>query len=74
MSLLKSLPDSYFIRHVEISESAFGWIYFSKLRPTFLLQKVQNQVLIIYTNQLFEKEDSGCRALLRQEKRQRCVC
>ncbi|NP_001292986.1 cullin 1 [Solanum lycopersicum] len=31
-------------------------------------QKMQNQVLITYTNQLLEKEDSGCRALLKDEK------
>ncbi|PHU13416.1 Cullin-1 [Capsicum chinense] len=35
---------------------------------TKLLEKVQNQVLITYTNQLLEKEDSGCRALLKDEK------
>lgn len=47
--------------------SLVGFI-FSKLRPTFFLQKMQNQVLITYTNQLLEKEDSGCRALLKDEK------
>ncbi|KAM3234352.1 hypothetical protein P3L10_019712 [Capsicum annuum] len=35
---------------------------------TKLLEKVQNQVLVTYTNQLLEKEDSGCRALLKDEK------
>ncbi|MCD7468422.1 hypothetical protein HAX54_006591, partial [Datura stramonium] len=42
--------------------------YLHSSSETKLLEKVQNQVLIAYTNQLLEKEDSGCRALLRDEK------
>ncbi|XP_009757793.1 cullin-1 [Nicotiana tabacum] len=33
-----------------------------------LLEKVQNELLVVYTNQLLEKEHSGCRALLRDDK------
>nr|BAW00384.1 cullin 1 [Petunia x hybrida] len=42
--------------------------YLHSSSETKLLEKVQNQVLVAYTNQLLEKEDSGCRALLRDEK------
>nr|AHF49537.1 cullin 1-like protein P [Petunia integrifolia subsp. inflata] len=42
--------------------------YLHSSTETKLLEKVQNQVLVAYTNQLLEKEDSGCRALLRDEK------
>ncbi|KAK4357279.1 hypothetical protein RND71_022889 [Anisodus tanguticus] len=35
---------------------------------TKLLEKVQNELLVVYTNQLLEKEHSGCRALLRDDK------
>jgi len=35
---------------------------------TLVLQKVQNELLAVYTNQLLEKEHSGCRALLRDDK------
>ncbi|KAL3351523.1 hypothetical protein AABB24_019887, partial [Solanum stoloniferum] len=35
---------------------------------TLVLQKVQNELLVVYTNQLLEKEHSGCRALLRDDK------
>ncbi|PHT46994.1 hypothetical protein T459_35644 [Capsicum annuum] len=30
--------------------------------------KVQNELLVVYTNQLLEKEHSGCRALLTDDK------
>ncbi|KAI5680407.1 hypothetical protein M9H77_01634 [Catharanthus roseus] len=33
-----------------------------------LLEKVQNELLVVYTNQLLEKEHSGCRALLKDDK------
>uniref|UniRef100_A0A2P2KIJ1 Cullin-1 n=3 Tax=Rhizophora mucronata TaxID=61149 RepID=A0A2P2KIJ1_RHIMU len=33
-----------------------------------LVEKVQNELLVIYANQLLEKEHSGCRALLRDDK------
>ncbi|KAK4418166.1 Cullin-1 [Sesamum alatum] len=33
-----------------------------------LLEKVQNELLVVYTNQLLEKEQSGCRVLLRDDK------
>ncbi|KAK6930135.1 Cullin, N-terminal [Dillenia turbinata] len=33
-----------------------------------LLEKVQNQLLSVYANQLLEKEHSGCHALLRDDK------
>ncbi|KAL3531439.1 hypothetical protein ACH5RR_010761 [Cinchona calisaya] len=33
-----------------------------------LLDKVQTELLVTYTNQLLEKEHSGCRALLRDDK------
>ncbi|KAK6930141.1 Cullin protein, neddylation domain [Dillenia turbinata] len=33
-----------------------------------LLEKVQNELLSVYTNQLLEKEHSGCHALLRDDK------
>ncbi|XP_049412004.1 cullin-1-like [Solanum stenotomum] len=42
--------------------------YLHSSTETKLLEKMQNQVLITYTNQLLEKEDSGCRALLKDEK------
>ncbi|VFQ68633.1 unnamed protein product [Cuscuta campestris] len=35
-----------------------------------LLEKVQNELLVVYANQLLEKEHSGCRALLRDDKRE----
>ncbi|KAM3328331.1 hypothetical protein P3S68_033023 [Capsicum galapagoense] len=35
---------------------------------TKLLEKVQNELLVVYTNQLLEKEHSGCRALLTDDK------
>ncbi|KAF3664459.1 Cullin-1 [Capsicum annuum] len=35
---------------------------------TKLLEKVQNELLVVYTIQLLEKEHSGCRALLRDDK------
>ncbi|KAE9460567.1 hypothetical protein C3L33_07583, partial [Rhododendron williamsianum] len=33
-----------------------------------LVEKVQNELLVVYTTQLLEKEHSGCRALLREDK------
>ncbi|KAJ8767678.1 hypothetical protein K2173_018236 [Erythroxylum novogranatense] len=33
-----------------------------------LIEKVQHELLVVYANQLFEMEHSGCRALLRDEK------
>ncbi|GAV83364.1 Cullin domain-containing protein/Cullin_Nedd8 domain-containing protein [Cephalotus follicularis] len=33
-----------------------------------LVEKVQNELLVIYATQLLEKEHSGCRALLRDDK------
>ncbi|KAK3025141.1 hypothetical protein RJ639_043923 [Escallonia herrerae] len=33
-----------------------------------LLEKVQNELLVVYQSQLLEKEHSGCRALLRDDK------
>ena len=34
----------------------------------FCMQKVQHELLVVYANQLLEKEHSGCRALLRDDK------
>ncbi|MCD7470105.1 hypothetical protein HAX54_009686 [Datura stramonium] len=42
--------------------------YLHSSSETKLLEKTQNQVLIAYTNQLLEKEDSGCQALIEDEK------
>ncbi|CAH2071938.1 unnamed protein product [Thlaspi arvense] len=33
-----------------------------------LVEKVQHELLVVYANQLLEKEHSGCRALLRDDK------
>ncbi|CAL5423633.1 unnamed protein product [Camellia sinensis] len=33
-----------------------------------LVEKVQNELLVVYSTQLLEKENSGCRALLRDDK------
>ncbi|XP_057461540.1 cullin-1-like [Actinidia eriantha] len=33
-----------------------------------LVEKVQNELLVVYSTQLLEKEHSGCRALLRDDK------
>ncbi|KAH9620813.1 hypothetical protein KSS87_015120, partial [Heliosperma pusillum] len=33
-----------------------------------VLEKVQNELLLVYENQLLEKENSGCRALLKDDK------
>ncbi|KAH9604161.1 hypothetical protein KSS87_010501 [Heliosperma pusillum] len=33
-----------------------------------LLEKVQNELLLVFENQLLEKENSGCRALLKDDK------
>ncbi|PHU02070.1 hypothetical protein BC332_27321 [Capsicum chinense] len=35
---------------------------------TKLLERVQNELLVVYTNQLLEKEHSGCRALLTDDE------
>ncbi|KAH0637036.1 cullin-1-like [Solanum tuberosum] len=42
--------------------------YLHVLSETKLLEKVQNELLVVYTNQLLEKEHSGCRVLLRDDK------
>ncbi|CAN4091490.1 unnamed protein product [Withania somnifera] len=42
--------------------------YLHVTTETKLLEKVQNELLVVYTNQLLEKEHSGCRALLRDDK------
>ncbi|XP_073283891.1 cullin-1-like isoform X2 [Primulina huaijiensis] len=42
--------------------------YLHSSSETKLLEKVQNELLVVYTNQLLEKEHSGCRALLRDYK------
>nr|GMD13041.1 cullin-1-like [Ipomoea batatas] len=42
--------------------------YLHSSSETRLLEKVQNELLVVYTNQLLEKEHSGCRALLRDDK------
>ncbi|KAL3351531.1 hypothetical protein AABB24_019887, partial [Solanum stoloniferum] len=42
--------------------------YLHSSSETKLLEKVQNELLVVYTNQLLEKEHSGCRALLRDDK------
>ncbi|KAH0633981.1 hypothetical protein KY284_036767 [Solanum tuberosum] len=42
--------------------------YLHVLSETKLLEKVQNELLVVYTNQLLEKEHSGCRVLLRDNK------
>ncbi|XP_049388092.1 cullin-1-like [Solanum stenotomum] len=42
--------------------------YLHVLSKTKLLEKVQNELLVVYTNQLLEKEHSGCRVLLRDDK------
>ncbi|KAK4730712.1 hypothetical protein R3W88_023700 [Solanum pinnatisectum] len=42
--------------------------YLHVVSETKLLEKVQNESLVVYTNQLLEKEHSGCRVLLRDDK------
>ncbi|XP_059625725.1 cullin-1-like [Cornus florida] len=42
--------------------------YFHSSSEPKLVEKVQNELLVVYTNQLLEKEHSGCRALLRDDK------
>ncbi|KAG8389452.1 hypothetical protein BUALT_Bualt02G0230900 [Buddleja alternifolia] len=42
--------------------------YLHSSSETKLLEKVQNELLVVNTNQLLEKEHSGCRVLLRDEK------
>ncbi|KAI3449521.1 hypothetical protein Pfo_006186 [Paulownia fortunei] len=42
--------------------------YLHSSSETKLLEKVQDELLVVYTNQLLEKEHSGCRALLRDDK------
>lgn len=42
--------------------------YLHSSSETKLLEKVQNELLVVYTNDLLEKEHSGCRALLRDDK------
>uniref|UniRef100_A0A5B7BPQ6 Cullin-1 n=1 Tax=Davidia involucrata TaxID=16924 RepID=A0A5B7BPQ6_DAVIN len=42
--------------------------YLHSSSETKLVEKVQNELLVVYTNQLLEKEHSGCRALLRDDK------
>ncbi|KAL2510568.1 Cullin-1 [Abeliophyllum distichum] len=42
--------------------------YLHSSSETKLLEKVQNELLVVYTNNLLEKEHSGCRALLRDDK------
>ncbi|KAH0640165.1 hypothetical protein KY285_036751 [Solanum tuberosum] len=42
--------------------------YLHVLSETKLIEKVQNELLVVYTNQLLEKEHSGCRVLLRDDK------
>ncbi|CAN4101184.1 unnamed protein product [Withania somnifera] len=42
--------------------------YLHSSSETKLLEKVQNELLVVYTNQLLEKEHSGCRSLLRDDK------
>jgi cullin 1 len=32
------------------------------------MQKVQHELLVVFASQLLEKEHSGCRALLRDDK------
>lgn len=48
-------------------KSASGCIHLP-VEIKLVLQKVQNELLVVYTNQLLEKEHSGCRALLRDDK------
>ncbi|KMZ58707.1 putative Cullin-1 [Zostera marina] len=43
-----------------------NYLHFSSERN--LLEKVQHELLFVYTNQLLEKEHSGCRALLQDDK------
>ncbi|XP_049407933.1 cullin-1-like [Solanum stenotomum] len=42
--------------------------YLHVVSETKLLEKVQNELLVVYTNELLEKEHSGCRVLLRDDK------
>ncbi|MCD9558541.1 Cullin-1 [Datura stramonium] len=42
--------------------------YLHDISETKLLEKVKNELLVVYTNQLLEKEHSGSRALLRDDK------
>ncbi|CAI9785623.1 unnamed protein product [Fraxinus pennsylvanica] len=42
--------------------------YLHSSSETKLLEKVQNELLVVHTNDLLEKEHSGCRALLRDDK------
>ncbi|CAK9175952.1 unnamed protein product [Ilex paraguariensis] len=42
--------------------------YLHSSSETKLLERVQSELLVVYTSQLLEKEHSGCRALLRDDK------
>ncbi|KAK5775872.1 hypothetical protein PVK06_043826 [Gossypium arboreum] len=42
--------------------------YLHSSSETKLLEKVQHELLVTYANRLLEKEHSGCRALLRDDK------
>ncbi|XP_022727593.1 cullin-1 isoform X6 [Durio zibethinus] len=42
--------------------------YLHSSSETKLLEKVQHELLVMYANRLLEKEHSGCRALLRDDK------
>ncbi|KAK9084155.1 hypothetical protein Scep_030626 [Stephania cephalantha] len=42
--------------------------YLHSISEQKLLEKVQNELLLVYASQLLEKEDSGCHALLRYGK------
>ncbi|WCJ26039.1 Cullin family protein [Euphorbia peplus] len=42
--------------------------YFHSSTEEKLVEKVQHEMLVVHENQLIEKEDSGCQALLRDDK------
>ncbi|KAG5567693.1 hypothetical protein RHGRI_003033 [Rhododendron griersonianum] len=49
------------------SRKASNWIVEDSC-PDYMLKKVQNELLVVYSTQLLEKEHSGCRVLLRDDK------
>lgn len=56
-------------RYLGFSKSLSGFSISVMLFVSFLLlQTVQNELLVVYANQLLEMEQSGCRAMLRDDK------
>ncbi|CAN1834125.1 CUL1 [Linum perenne] len=52
---------------VYYSQKASNWIQEDSC-PAYMLKKVQHELLVNFSTQLLDKENSGCRALLRDDK------